>query len=317
MRATSIRIVGAILWALFLAPTCKEEPERSKPRDDLTGRVDIDGSSTVFPVQEAVAEDFEALHPNVEVSVGFGGTVSGIRDFCQGLTDLSDASRAMNGAEARQCRGAGVSALRFNIGWDGISVVVNAKNSFARCLTLEELRRIWEPGSTIRSWHDVRADWPEEEIHLYGPGSESGTFEYFTEAVVGSSGASRIDYASSEDDNLLVEGIAQDEQALGYFGYAYYVENEEALRLIALDAGAGCVTPSDETIGSGEYSPLVRPLFVYAKTSAIRRPEVRAYLEYMLSVVPGIIKSAGYHPLSPDAYAANAALLREAVRTTG
>ena len=200
--------------------------------------------------------------------------------------------------------------------WDGLSVIVNPANDFVQCLTVEELRRIWAPDGGVSTWSDVRAAWPDEEIRLYGPGTDSGTFDYFTETVLGESGASRPDFQASEDDNILVQGVAGDRYALGYFGYAYYAENQERLKLLEIDGGAGCVAPSDVTIEDGTYAPLARPLFVYVKHSALQRPEVRAYVDFMLSEAAMLVPATGYHALSEAQYQEGLAMIAEAASGT-
>lgn len=277
----------------------------------LSGKVQIDGSSTVFPIAEAVAEEFQAANPDVRVTVGFSGSGGGFKRFCNGETDLSDASRPISETEIDTCAAAGIEFTELNVAWDGLSVIVNPENDFVSCLTTEELRRIWQPQSSVTTWSDVRPEWPDEEIRLYGPGTDSGTFDYFTETIVGETGASRADFQASEDDNILVQGIAGDPYALGYFGYAYYVENPNRLKLVEVDGGDGCVAPSDATIADGSYSPLARPLFVYVKHSSLQRPEVRAYVEFMLEQAPALVPSTGYHALSQEEYQAGMAAIAE------
>jgi len=273
----------------------------------LAGQVEIDGSSTVFPIQEAVAEEFQAANPNVRVSVGISGTGGGFKRFCAGETDLSDASRPIKQSEIDACAAAGIEYSEIPVAWDGLSVITSPQNDFAQCLTVAELKRIWEPGSSVTTWRDVRAEWPAETIKLYGPGTDSGTFDYFTEEVVGEAGASRPDYQASEDDNILVQGVAGDRYSLGYFGYAYFAENQGRLKLLEVDGGNGCVAPSDRTIADGTYAPLSRPLFVYIKHAAISRPEIKAYLEFFVQNAPEVVPSTGYHPLTSDEYAADMA----------
>lgn len=274
-------------------------------REGLAGAVQADGSSTVFPVTEAVAEEFQAANPNVRVTVGLSGTGGGFKRFCAGETDLSNASRPITDAEREQCTQAGVEPIELPVAWDGLSVLVNPDNTFVDCLTVDELRRIWEPDSRVRTWRDVRSVWPNEEIRLYAPGTDSGTFDYFTEAVVGEARASRPDYQASEDDNVLVQGVAGDRYALGYFGYAYYAENTARLKLVAVDGGQGCVAPSAETIGDGTYFPLSRPLFLYVSHRVLQRPEVRAFLEFYMQHAPELVPPTGYLPLGAERYAEN------------
>jgi len=278
----------------------------------VAGTVEIDGSSTVFPIQEAVAEEFQIANPDVRVTVGFSGSGGGFKRFCAGEIDISDASRPINDGEREACAAAGIDFTEVTVAWDGLSVVVNPANDFVECLTTAELGRIWEPGSTVRTWADVRADWPAETIRLYGPGTDSGTFDYFTEEINGEPGASRPDYQASEDDNILVQGIAGDQYALGYFGYAYYIENQGRIKLVEVDGGGGCVAPSDETIQDGSYAPLSRPLFIYVKHSALQRPEVLAYVSFLIEEASMLVPPTGYHALSDAEYAASLVMIQEA-----
>lgn len=278
----------------------------------VTGEVRIDGSSTVFPVAEAVAEEFQIENPGVRVTAGLSGTGGGFKRFCAGEIEISNASRPIKESEREACRAAGVDFVELPVARDGLSLVANPQNDFARCLTVEELRRIWEPGSDVTTWRDVRSDWPAQPIRLYGPGTDSGTFDYFTEAIMGESGSSRPDYQASEDDNILVQGVAGDRYALGYMGYHYVVENRDRLALLEVDGGAGCVAPTDESIASGDYAPLSRPLFVYVSVGSLERPEVRAFVEYMMEHAPELVPATGYLALGEDEYARNLERVREA-----
>ena len=283
----------------------------------VSGAVTIDGSSTVFPIAEAVAEEFQIAHPNVRVTVGVSGSGGGFERFCAGETDLSNASRPINQGEVDACAAAGIEFTELSVAWDGLSVIVNPANDFVTCLTVQELSSIWAPGSTVTTWSDVRPSWPAEEINLYGPGTDSGTFDYFTETINGESGASRPDFQASEDDNILVQGVAGDRYALGYFGYAYYAENAGRLKLVQVDGGQGCVAPSDQTIEDGTYAPLSRPLFVYVKHSALARPEVLEYVTFMLEEAMALVPSTGYHALAADEYEASLSTIREAAGAAG
>ncbi len=309
--AHTFRISGVLALTAALLAACGGEAGRNPPAGDgLSGQVAIDGSSTVFPVSEAVAEEFQIANPNVRVTVGISGTGGGFKRFCVGETDVSDASRPIKDSEREKCRANGVDFTELRVAWDGLSVMVNPENDFARCLTVDELRRIWEPGSTVHTWRDVRSEWPAETIRLYGPGTDSGTFDYFTEAIVGEDGASRPDYQASEDDNVLVQGVAGDRYALGYFGYAYYVENTERLKLIAVDGGGGCVKPSETTIADGSYRPLSRPLFIYVNHGALARPEVEAFVEFYLTHAPELVPPTGYLPVDESVYQEDLARIR-------
>lgn len=274
----------------------------------LTGAVQIDGSSTVFPVSEAAAEEFQRAHPRARVTVGQSGTGGGFQRFCAGETDISDASREITEAEAAACAEAGIDFVELPVAVDGLSVVTHPSNDFVDCLTIEELRRVWEPNSEVETWRDIRSEWPAEEIELFGPGTDSGTFDYFTETVVGEAKASRPDFQASEDDNILVQGVSGDEESLGYFGYAYYAENQERLKLIAVDAGDGCVQPSDAAIEAGEY-PLARPLYIYVSLGALDEPTVREFVTFYMESAPELVPATGYHPLTEDRYRQNLEML--------
>lgn len=304
----------ACVVAVFSLAACGGE---AGDGSGVEGDIRIDGSSTVFPVAEALAEEFQITNPRARVTVGVSGTGGGFQRFCAGETDLTNASRPITEDEREACAEAGIEFTELSVGWDGLSLIVNPANDFVECLTVEELQRIWEPGSSVSTWRDVRSEWPDEEIRLYGPGTDSGTFDYFTETINGESGASRADFQASEDDNILVQGVAGDQYALGYFGYAYFVENQEALELVAIDSGSGCVRPSDATIEDGSYAPLARPLYMYLQHTALERPEVRAFAEFILEEAGEIVPSTGYHALSPTEYEEQLRLIREAAGTAG
>ncbi len=281
--------------------------------DGLSGEVRSDGSSTVFPVAEAVAEEFQIENRGVRVTVGVSGTGGGFSRFCAGETDISNASREISEGERETCEANGVEFLELPVAWDGLSLAVNPANDFVQCLTVEELRRIWRPNSDVETWRDVRSEFPAEPIQLYGPGTDSGTFDYFTEVIGGETGASRSDYQASEDDNVLVQGVAGDRYSLGYFGYAYYVENEERLKLLAVDDGDGCVRPSVETIEDQSYSPLSRPLFIYVNVDSLERDEVAAYLRFFMNNGRDLVPATGYIPLTEELYRENLEMLEEAM----
>jgi phosphate transport system substrate-binding protein len=273
----------------------------------LSGTVRIDGSSTVFPITEAVAEEFQKAARNTRVTVGISGTGGGFQKFCNGETDISDASRPISAREIAACREKGIEWIELPVAFDGLSLVVSPRNTFVSCMTVGELKRMWQPAAqgTITRWSQIRSDWPDRPFRLYGAGTDSGTFDYFTDAINGKEKDSRGDYTASEDDNVLVQGVANDPDALGYFGYAYFVENKDKLKLVAIDAekGGGCVTPSEETIAGGSYQPLSRPIFIYAKLSALERPEVAEFVRFYLNPQNArkLIKEVGYIPF-PDQY---------------
>jgi phosphate transport system substrate-binding protein len=267
-----------------------------------TGRIQIDGSSTVYPVTEAFAEEFQLLNQGIRLTVGFSGTGGGFQRFCNGELDLTGASRPIRETEMELCAANGIEYLEIPIALDGLSVVVNPANDFADCLTVEELRRTWEPGSRVTTWRDIRPTFPSEPIILYGAGTDSGTFDYFTEAIMGRAGSSRTDYQASENDNILVLGINGDRYSLGYFGYSYYVENRDRVKLLGIDGGEGCVTPDSESVRTGTYAPLSRPLFIYVTLDDLQRPEIRAFVEYALDEAAVLIPPTGYIPLPQEEY---------------
>ena len=269
----------------------------------LRGTVSIDGSSSVFPISEAVAEEFLAVQPRVRVTVGVSGTGGGFKKFLAGEIDINDASRPIKMKEVKQASASGIGFIELPIAYDGLSVVVNKKNDWVDHLTITELNKIWQPGSSVKRWSDVRDGWPEKEIQLYGPGTDSGTFDYFTETINGKSGASRPDYTANEDDNALVRGISGDEGSLGYFGYAYYAANKDKLRVVAIDGGKGPVAPTEITINNGTYAPLSRPVFIYVRPDALDRKEVRAFVDFYIESAPMLATEVGYIPLPDSVYA--------------
>jgi phosphate transport system substrate-binding protein len=269
----------------------------------------------VYPITEAVAEEFQKAEPRIQVTVGIAGTGGGFKRFTVGETDISDASRPIDPTEAANAAKNNIQFVELPIGFDGISVLANPANTFATSLTVADLKRIWEPGSTVKRWSDVNKAWPAREIHLYGPGTDSGTFDYFTEAINGKAKSMRSDYNASEDDNVLVQGIAGDKDALGFFGYAYYAENKDKLKLVGVDGGKGVVSPSPETIRDGNYQPLSRPVFIYVKTSAIERPEVDAFVKFYLEHAKTLVPEVGYVALPDTIY--DLARKRFAARKTG
>jgi phosphate transport system substrate-binding protein len=294
----------SLLACLFTgALACGGGGEQGSDEGALSGPVEIDGSSTVYPISEAMAEEFQRENPQTRVAVGVSGTGGGFKRFCAGETDISNASRPIKDEEAASCEQNGVQFTEVRVAWDGLSVVTNPSNEFVQCLTTEELKRIWEPGSTVDNWSQVRAGFPDKDLKLYGPGTDSGTFDYFTEAIVGEEDASRPDYTASEDDNVLVQGVEGDPGALGYFGFAYYEENADRLKLLGVDGGTGCIQPSVETIESQTYAPLSRPLFIYVSDVGLAKPQVEAFVEYHLQQGADLVRSVGYIPLQPEQYA--------------
>jgi phosphate transport system substrate-binding protein len=270
----------------------------------------IDGSSTVFPVTEAVAEDFQAsTKGQVKVTVGISGTGGGFKKFCRGETDISDASRPILKSEMDACRAAGVQYYELPVAYDALTVVVNPKNTWINSLTPAELKKMWEPGAQakIKTWKQVNPAWPDQPLKLFGPGADSGTFDYFTEAVNGKSKASRGDYTASEDDNVLVQGVSRDINALGYFGFAYFVENQDKLKAvpIAPETGKPAVGPSMESVINGSYQPLSRPIFIYVNAKSYERPEVKQFIEFYMKQADALVREVKYVPLPAKAYAYN------------
>lgn len=274
---------------------------------DLSGSIGIDGSSTVFPVSEAMAEEFMAANPGVRVTVGTSGTGGGFEKFCAGETQISNASRPIKQEELDACTAAGIEVIELPVATDALTVVVNPENDWAQCMTIEELNTIWAPEAqgTVSNWNQVRPDFPDAPLALYGPGTDSGTFDYFTDTVNGEEGASRGDFTASEDDNVIVQGVAGDTNALGYFGYAYYTENQDSLKSVEIDGGEGCVAPTEEAVLDGTYAPLARPLFIYvSKQAADEKPEVKAFIDFYLDPANAeLVGETGYVPLSDETYA--------------
>jgi len=280
-----------------------------------TGAVKVDGSSTVYPITEAVAEELRAVHPHIQVTVGISGTGGGMKKFAAGEIDICDASRAIKQKEADKCAAKGVEFIELEVAYDGLAVVINPQNDWCDCLTVEQLRELWRPESAVKKWSDLNPDWPQEEIRLYGPGTDSGTFDYFTKAVVGEEKACRADYTASEDDNVLVTGVINSRYALGYFGYAYYSENKGKLKLLGVDGGSGCVKPSVETVRSLTYKPLSRPLFIYVSTESLKQPAVRDFVKFYLETADQLATEVGYVPVSDQAAEKNQQLFQKAAST--
>lgn len=287
------------------------------PASPITGMILADGSSTVGPVTQAVAEEFRSQFPDVRVPVGVSGSGAGFKKFCAGETDITNASRPIKASEIETCQSNGIDFVEVPVAFDGLAVLANPSNDFVDCLTVDELRKIWEPAAedTVTSWAQVRDDFPDEPLILYGPGVDSGTYDYFTDAVVGEEGASRGDFTPSEDDNVLVQGIAGDRSATGFFGLAYYAANKDKLKLVSVDGGDGCVAPSPETVNTGTYQPLSRPLFIYISVPAAERQEVQTFIEFYMKNAGTLAGDVGYVELPPNIY--DLALARFNNRVTG
>lgn len=290
--------LGIATTALLSASTKADSQQNSS--------ILIDGSSTVYPITQAVVQEFKTSNKEpVDLSVNFSGTSGGFKKFCAGETDISNASRPILTKEMEACKQAGVAYIELPIAFDALTIVVNPQNDWLKSLTTEDLKKIWQPAAEkkITRWNQVRPDFPNSAIALFGPGKDSGTFDYFTEAIVGKVDSSRTDYTASEDDNVLVKGVSQNPNALGYFGLAYYESRAKDLKAVAIDSGKGAVLPSRQTVEAAQYQPLSRPLFIYVNSSAAqKKPELRQFVEYYLKKAPQTVSSVGYVPLPDDGY---------------
>ncbi len=270
--------------------------------------IKIDGSSTVFPITEAVAEDFQiAKRGAIRVTVGISGTGGGFKKFCRNEIDIVNASRPITQLEIEVCKREGVEFIEMPIAFDALTVVVNPKNTWSKTITVDELKKIWEPGAQgkLISWNQINPAWPDKKIKLYGPGADSGTFEYFTEAIVGKAKSSRGDFTASEDDNVLVQGVARDIYALGFFGFAYYIENSKKINAVAIDSGNGGVIPSTVTVENNSYKPLSRPVFIYVNAKSTEKPEVNEFINFYMKNAPELVTEVKYFPLSKEVYNLN------------
>jgi phosphate transport system substrate-binding protein len=274
--------------------------EASSSASQLSGKIVIDGSSTVYPITTAVAEEFKNTQPNVEVSVAMSGTGGGMKKFVTGDIDICDASRPIKQEEIDKAKAKGIDYVELEIAYDGISVVVNKDNTWLDSITVAELNKIWAKDSKVKTWNEVNAKWPAEPIKLYGPGTDSGTFEFFTEKINKKAKEARTDFTPSEDDNVLVQGVAGDKNAMGYFGFAYYEENKDKLKVLKIDDGKGAVEPTFDTILDKSYSPLSRPLFIYINKKKYDQEQIKEFVKFYMNNVPTLSKEVGYVPL--DSY---------------
>ncbi|MDX5962019.1 PstS family phosphate ABC transporter substrate-binding protein [Rhodococcus opacus] len=268
--------------------------------DTISGPVVIDGSSTVEPLSSAAAELFMAEYPDTNVTVGTSGTGGGFEKFCAGETDVSDASRPIEGDEIAVCEQHGIAYSQLTVANDALSVVVNPENDWADCLTVAQLKTIWAPGSTVNNWNQVDPSFPDEPLQLFGAGTDSGTFDYFTQAVNGEEGASRTDYNATEDDNITVAGVSTTKGGLGYFGYSYLEANPDKVKAVAIDGGNGCVSPSAESARDGSYTPLSRELFIYVSDAALQKPQAVTFADFYIRSNAEIVQAAGFIPLTDD-----------------
>ncbi|PCJ22153.1 MAG: phosphate ABC transporter substrate-binding protein [Gammaproteobacteria bacterium] len=302
MKKYSVAVYWARCFTVFCGLLLSFSAVNVYAQTSLRGTVSVDGSSTVFPISEAVAEEFLAVHPRVRVTVGVSGTGGGFKKFLAGEVDINDASRPIKDQERQLAEQKGIDFLELSVAFDGLSVVVNKDNDWVDSLTVTELKKIWQPGSTVQLWSDVRGHWPNKEIDLYGPGTDSGTFDYFTDTINGKSGRSRPDYTASEDDNALVRGVSGDVNALGYFGFAYYSANKDTLKIVPIDNGQGPVTPSAQTINNGSYAPLSRPLYIYVRSAALGRSEAKAFVQFYLENAAQLAEEVGYIAMPDKLY---------------
>ena len=298
----SIIYLGIVLIAIF--SSCNTKSDTKSNNSALEGSIKIDGSSTVFPITEAIAEEYRKIKPQVQITIGVSGTGGGFQKFGRGETDISNASRPIKENEIKLCQENNISYHGLMVAYDGLAIVINQKNDWVSDITVAELKKIWEPEAqnTIMRWNQIRPEWPDNELHLYGAGTASGTYDYFTEAIVGKSGSSRGDYTASEDDNVLVQGIKSDINALGFFGLAYYKENKESLKLVPVDGGSGPVFPTVETVSNNIYQPLSRPIYIYVNDEALKRPEVVDFINFYLSNAKYISGEVGYIALPDSLY---------------
>jgi phosphate transport system substrate-binding protein len=292
--------VAALVLTMSMAACGSDNPTSGSGAEtaELSGAVTVDGSSTVAPLSKAAADLFAEEQAKVNVTVGTSGTGGGFKKFCAGETDISDASRPIKDEEKAACDAKGIKFVELIVANDALSIVVNKDNTWADCLTVPQLKKIWEPGSKVNNWNQVDASFPNEALKLFGAGTDSGTFDYFTAAINGKEKASRTDYTPTEDDNVTVQGVSGSKGGLGYFGFTYFEENADKLKLLKVDGGAGCVEPSVATAQDGTYKPLSRPLFVYISDAAIKKPQAEAFIDFYVKNIDEIVTEAKYVPLT-------------------
>jgi phosphate transport system substrate-binding protein len=308
MKMKKLKYPVILFSTLIALNSCgRNENKSTGGENDLSGSISIDGSSTVYPITEAMAEEFKKIAGDVKITVGLSGTGGGFKKFGRGEIDLNNASRPIKNSEKEACLANNIKPLELKVAFDGLAVVVSHENTWCTDMTVAELKMLWAPEAQgkITNWNQIRKGWPDQEIHLFGAGVESGTYDYFTEAIVGKSHSSRGDYTASEDDNVLVQGIKSDRNALGFFGLAYYSENQDKLKLVGIDDGddsngKGPVLPSEETVKNKTYSPLGRPLFLYVSSRSAQRPEVQHFVNFYLDNTKDLTAEVGYVPLTGE-----------------
>ena len=306
MYLSQFRYLGLLALTLAACGPSAQDARPSAGGGSGPSLIAVDGSSTVFPISEAVAEEFQKVNQGTRVTVGISGTGGGFQKFCRGEIDIANASRPISATEVAACRKSGIPYIELPVAFDGIAIAVNPKNNWANDITVAELKTLWSPDAQgkVRTWRHVRNSWPNREIHLFGAGVDSGTYDYFTEVVNGKAKASRGDFTSSEDDNVLVQGISNDELALGFVPFAYFEDNAAKLKLLPVDEGkgAGPITPTPETIEKGTYRPLSRPVFIYVSKQAAERPEVQQFVEFFLKNADSLVREVNYVSLGQAAY---------------
>ena len=303
-KIKSLAIVMSLVSVAGMFAACggAENGGTGNEGTSLAGEIKVDGSSTVAPITEAMAEEFNIENKDVKIPVGVSGTGGGFKRFVVGETDIQDASRTIKDSEIEKAKANNVTYTDLIVAYDGVTVAVSKENDFVDTLTVEELKKLWEPESKIKTWNDIRSEWPKEEIKLYTPGPDSGTFEFFTEEITGEARAMRSDVNPSEDDNVLVQGVAGDKNAIGFFGFSYYTENADKLKAVKIDAGKGAVEPTFDNIKDGKYAPLSREIFIYVNNASLDRPEVNDFIEFYLSNAEVIVPEVGYIPLTAEDY---------------
>ncbi len=311
-----VGMIAAVVAISMIVTACgsqRADDNTAGNEAKLSGEIRIDGSSTVYPITAAMAEEFMIQNRDVKISVGISGSSGGFKKWVKGELDVNDSSRKIRDKEIKAAEEQGFGYVEIPVAYDGITVVVNPNNEWLNCITKEQLRMIWDEGSTVKKWSDVDPSWPDEEIKLYGPGTDSGTMEYFTDHINGEPYRSRSDYTASEDDNVLVTGVAGNENAMGYFGYAYYLENQDKVKALAIDGGNGCVEPNDETIAALEY-PIAREIYIYPTMKALERPEVFEFVKFYLENAHEIVPQVGYTSLGEEKYAELLKMVEEVVK---
>jgi phosphate transport system substrate-binding protein len=300
LRNPVIALIVVASFALIAAGCSDDDDDNGSDSSNLSGSISVDGSSTVGPITETAAELFREDNPDARITVGISGTGGGFEKFCAGETDISDASRPIESDEEQACKDKGIGYEQLQVANDGIALIVNPDNDWAECLTTDQLKKIWDKGSDVNSWKDVDPSFPDEDLKLFGAGTDSGTFDYFTEQINGEEGQSRSDYSPTEDDNVTIQGVSGSKGGLGYLGLSYAVENEGKVKTVQVDGGDGCVAPTNETVQDGSYEPLSRPLFIYPSDKALQQPVVSGFVTYYVDNADTIAEQAKFVPMTTE-----------------